>query len=88
MYSIRIGENFDRPDYTVHAGAYLRLQDAFIPVVKLDYNPFSVALSYDVNVSPLKTVSQGHGGFELSVAYQGFFDRDNSSKNAMLCPRF
>jgi type IX secretion system PorP/SprF family membrane protein len=88
MYSIKIGENFDHPDYTVHAGAYLRLQDAFIPVVKLDYNPFSVALSYDVNVSPLKTVSQGHGGFELSVAYVGFFDRDNSSKNATLCPRF
>ena len=88
MYSIKIGENFERPDYTVHAGAYLRFQDAIIPVVKLDYNPFSVALSYDVNVSPLKTASQGHGGFELSVAYLGFFDRDNSSKNATLCPRF
>jgi len=57
-------------------------------VVKIDYNPFSVALSYDVNVSQLKTVSQGRGGIELSISYIGFLDRDNSSKYKTLCPRF
>jgi type IX secretion system PorP/SprF family membrane protein len=88
MYSIKIGENYQKPDYTLHFGGFLRLEDAFIPVVKLDYNPFSIALSYDVNVSQLKTASQGHGGLELSVTYIGFFDRDNSSKNAVKCPRF
>ena len=88
MYSIKIGEDYQKPDYTLHFGSFLRLEDAFIPVVKLDYNPFSIALSYDVNVSQLKTASQGHGGMELSVTYVGFFDRDNSSKNAIKCPRF
>ncbi len=88
MYSIKIGEDYSKPDYTLHFGGFLRLQDAFIPVVKLDYNPFSIALSYDVNVSQLKTASQGQGGLELSVTYIGFFDRDNSSKNATRCPRF
>jgi type IX secretion system PorP/SprF family membrane protein len=88
MYSTKIGEDYQNPDYTIHFGAYLRLEDAFIPVIKLDYNPFSIAFSYDVNVSPLKTASQGHGGLELSVTYIGFFDRDNSSKNATRCPRF
>lgn len=88
MYSTKIGDDYQNPDYTLHFGGFLRLEDAFIPVIKLDYNPFSIAFSYDVNVSQLRTASQGHGGLELSVTYIGFFDRDNSSKNATKCPRF
>lgn len=88
MYSVKIGEDYQRPDYALHFGSFLRLEDAFIPVVKLDYNPFSVALSYDVNVSQLKTASQGYGGMELSVTYIGFLDRENSSRNATKCPKF
>jgi len=87
LYSYKVGEA-DAPQYIIHGGAFLRWKDAFIPVIKIDYNPFSVALSYDVNVSQLKTVSQGRGGVELSVSYIGFLDRDNTSKNKMLCPRF
>jgi type IX secretion system PorP/SprF family membrane protein len=87
MYSVKFGQP-DVPDYTLHAGAFLRWKDALIPVLKIDYNPFSVAVSYDVNVSQLKTASQGRGGFELSVSYIGFLDRDNSSRNKMLCPKF
>jgi hypothetical protein len=88
LYSRKIGNNYETPDYTLHFGAFLRLQDAFIPVIKLDYNPFSIAFSYDINVSDLKTASQGQGGMELSVTYMGFFDRGNSTKNAVRCPRF
>jgi len=88
IYSIKIGSNYEKPDYIVNLGGFLRLQDAFIPVVKLDYNPFSIAISYDINISELKTASQSQGGMELSVTYAGFFDRDNSSKNAISCPAF
>ncbi len=88
LYSVKIGNDYEKPDYIVNVGGFLRLQDAFIPVIKLDYNPFSIAISYDINVSELKTASQSQGGMELSVTYAGFFDRDNSSKNAVLCPRF
>jgi hypothetical protein len=66
----------------------MRVGDAFIPVVKLDMLPLSIAVSYDVNISTLNTVSQGQGGFELSISYKGFLDRENSAKNKMLCPRF
>ncbi len=88
LYSRNIGQDYDDPDYTLHFGASFRWQDAIIPVAKLDYHPFSIALSYDVNISQLKTASQGRGGIELSVTYLSFFDRDNSSKNATKCPRF
>ncbi len=88
LYSVKIGNDYQKPDYIVNFGGFLRLEDAFIPVIKLDYNPFAIAISYDINVSQLKTASQGQGGMELSVTYAGFFDRDNSSKNAVRCPMF
>jgi len=89
MYSYKMGgDDYESPLYTLHMGAFLRWKDAIIPVVKLDYYPFSVALSYDVNVSELKTASQGRGGMELSVTYTGFFDHDNSTRNARICPKF
>src|SRR5450432_1936117 len=87
LYSVKVGEA-ESPQYIIHGGAFLRWKDSFVPVLKIDYNPFSVAISYDVNVSQLKTVSQGRGGVELSISYIGFLDRDNSSKNKVLCPRF
>ncbi len=88
MYGIKIGTDPAHPDYALHAGAFLRLNDSFIPTIKLDYNPYSVAFSYDVNISKLRTSSYGRGGFELSLTYVGFLDRDNSSLNAVHCPRF
>lgn len=85
LCGLKIGEDLDNPAYTLHAGAFLRWNDALIPVVKLDYNPFSVALSYDVNISKLKQSSYGRGGFELSISYIGFLKR---SEGYLLCPRF
>ena len=87
-YSRKIGEDYDNPLYVLHLGGYMRWKDAFIPVVKIDYNPFSLAFSYDVNISTLKTSSQYRGGFEVSLTYAGFLDRNNSTKNALLCPKF
>ncbi len=85
MYGLKLGEDPDKPAYTIHAGGFLRWNDALIPVLKLDYNPFSVALSYDVNISKLKPSSYGQGGFELSVSYTGFLQRN---EGYLLCPKF
>ncbi len=88
LYSYKLGTDYENPTHIVHLGGFLRWKDAFIPVIKLEFIPFSVGLSYDVNVSQLRTASQGRGGFELSVSYRAFFDRNNSSRDAVLCPRF
>ncbi len=88
LYGIKIGDDWDKPLYTLHGGAFLRLNDAFIPVIKLDYNPFSFSFSYDVNMSKLKTSTYGRGGFELGISYIGFTNRNNSVIDATLCPRF
>jgi type IX secretion system PorP/SprF family membrane protein len=88
LYSMKMGDDPDNPNYTIHAGAMMRWKDALIPVVKLDFRPLSVAVSYDMNVSQLKTASQGRGGLEVSVSYIGFLDRNNTTRDKVLCPRF
>jgi type IX secretion system PorP/SprF family membrane protein len=88
LYSYKLGFDTQNPEYIISAGAFLRWNDALIPVVKLEMLPLSIALSYDVNISQLKTVSEGQGGFELSISYIGFLSRENSSKYKVLCPHF
>jgi len=85
MYGLKIGGNPDDPLYTIHAGGFLRWNDAIIPVVKLDYKPFSIAFSYDANISKLKPSSYGRGGFEISISYTGF---RKSVGDYILCPKF
>jgi type IX secretion system PorP/SprF family membrane protein len=85
MYGLKLGNDPTNPTYTIHAGGFLRLNDAFVPVVKLDYNPFAITLSYDVNVSDLKLSSYGRGGFEIAVSYTGFRKQKG---DYLLCPRF
>jgi len=88
LYGIRVGPYTEEPDYILSAGAFLRWNDAVVPTVQLDYRPFSVSISYDVNISQLSQFAHGQGGYELSLKYVGFLDRDNSSANAVRCPRF
>lgn len=88
LYSYNLGEESKNSPYTLHAGAFLRWKDALIPVLKIDKHPLSIAISYDINVSRLKTASQGRGGFEVSFAYIGFLDRYNTTRDKVLCPRF
>lgn len=88
LYSYKLGGDPENAMYTIHGGAFLRWKDALIPVVKLDVNNISMALSYDINVSQLRTASMARGGFELSLVYVAFLDRDNSSRDKVLCPKF
>jgi type IX secretion system PorP/SprF family membrane protein len=88
FYGIKIGPEIDKPLYTLHGGLFMRWNDALVPAIKVDYSPFSVSFSYDVNLSKLKTSSLGRGGFELGISYVGFTQKSNSSINAVLCPKF
>jgi len=89
LYSYKLATDIDgNPTYTLSGGLFLRWKDALVPVLKIEWGNMSTALSYDVNVSPLKTASMGRGGFELSLCYIGFLHRDNSSEYKMLCPKF
>jgi type IX secretion system PorP/SprF family membrane protein len=87
MYSKKLDDPEDSK-YIIHGGAYMRFNDAIIPVIKIDARPIAFAVSYDVNISGLKRVSTGRGGFELSLTYKKFLDKYNSSINSTRCPKF
>jgi type IX secretion system PorP/SprF family membrane protein len=87
LYSWRL-DDIENPKYILHGGAFLRWKDAIIPVVKLEFKPLSVSVSYDANLSQLKTASNGRGGFELALTYQKHLDRYNTSSDAVRCPKF
>ncbi len=88
MYGMKFGPEVDNPAYVIHGGLFVRWDDAIIPVIKVDYTRFSFAFSYDVNISRLKPASMSRGGFEISLSYTGLIDRDRSTLNSILCPRF
>jgi type IX secretion system PorP/SprF family membrane protein len=71
-----------------HVGAMYRYNDAFVPVIKLDLIPISFSLSYDVNISPLITASQGTGGIEFGLSYINFLPTANTSRDKVRCPKF
>ena len=85
MYGIKLGDDPDNPRYTIHAGTFLRWDDALIPVLKLDYAPYSVAFSYDANISKLKPSTYGRGGFEISITYT---TARKEKGEYLLCPKF
>ena len=49
-------------------GAYVRMKDAIIPTVQVDYKGFRFGLSYDLIISRMRR-SYGGGSVELSVSY-------------------
>lgn len=53
----------------VSIGGYYRAKDAFIALVKYEYNSCAIGFSYDINLSKLRTVSNTRGGFEISLRY-------------------
>ena len=50
-------------------GTHLRLRDAFIPSLTIEYASWAIAFSYDYNTSDLKPASMGKGGLELTLRY-------------------
>lgn len=81
-------DDTENPRYFIHGGAFVRWQDAFIPVAKLEMKPIAISLSYDANISKLSAASAGRGGFEIALSYQKYLNRDNTSRDAIRCPRF
>lgn len=87
IYTWKLDDEVD-PKYLIHGGGFLRVGDAVIPVAKVEMRPLAISVSYDANISKLSTTTRGRGGFELALSYQTYLNRDNTSKNAVRCPRF
>jgi type IX secretion system PorP/SprF family membrane protein len=50
-------------------GLFFRVKDAIVPMLRYEYSYYSIAASYDFNVSGLTAASRARGGFEISLRY-------------------
>lgn len=81
-------ERASDPNFVLYLGGFYRLNDAVVPVVKVDYMRYSIGFSYDVNVSELKAASNMRGGYELSVVKTGMFKDPKWERSRTACPHF
>jgi type IX secretion system PorP/SprF family membrane protein len=70
-----------------YGGIMYRLGDALIPIVKMDYNDFTIGMSYDMNVSQLRAASNIRGGFEISIVKTGVLSDPSRAFSSTVCPR-
>jgi len=71
----------------VGLGGWYRLVDAAIASASVEYKNVRLGLAYDFNVSDLQAVSNGRGGFEISLIYLGFLPQATSGPVYVPCPR-
>lgn len=53
----------------IHLGGWVRMNDAFIPAVGLEFNGIKIMTSFDINISDVKSATAGNGGYEVSLSY-------------------
>ncbi len=67
-------------------GAYLRLNDAVILLAGIQYNSYSMGISYDLNISQLSSATYGKGAFELTLKFlnlNGLKSSDSQNHSAL-----
>ena len=87
-WAVNANNDMDDP-VNFYAGLWARFTrnttDAVIPYVGLDYSNFNLGVTYDVNVSSLRTGSQSRGGIEISLIY---IKKPSDGHKGVPCPRF
>ena len=69
---------------SLYLGSWLRMNDAVIPYVGLEFGDFRLGATYDANVSSLKTASEARGGMEISLIYI----KKSAESRGLPCPKF
>lgn len=67
--SLLVNYYFNSSDVFLLAGTTYRNKDAVIAHLGINYGNYTYRFSYDINTSTLSAISNGKGGFELSVVY-------------------
>ncbi len=79
---LKLDFTYDRGDdavnFAIYGGVLLRSEDAYVPVVQVDYRDLTISLSQDINISKLVPASRGIGGPELTIKYKIFGKTKNS----------
>lgn len=73
----------DKP-VSLYFGSWIRMNDAVIPYVGLEFSDFRLGATYDATISSLKGASQGRGGMEISLIYI----KKSANSRGLPCPKF
>jgi hypothetical protein len=68
----------------IYGGLWMRVKDAIIPYLGLEFGGMRLGASYDFNISSLKSGSESRGGMEISLIY---IKKPVDGKNVP-CPKF
>ncbi len=80
-----VANSDDEDPRLISAGAFLRWNDAVIPVVQIDVTRnFTLGISYDITLSNQPRVYNAKNGLELSLIYNGGV----KERSPLPCPRF
>jgi type IX secretion system PorP/SprF family membrane protein len=71
-------------DVNVYLGSWVRLGDAIIPYMALEFSGLRIGASYDINTSRLNKATLGQGGMEISLIY---IDK-SPTESPVPCPKF
>lgn len=69
----------------VYLGSWIRLNDAVIPYLGLEFKNLRIGASYDVNISSLKAATASRGGTEFSLIYT---HQKQERGSGIPCPKF
>lgn len=72
--------------FSISVGGVYRSGDAVIPMLRVDYEPIGVAVSYDLNISDLSAASNSNGGVEFSLIFTPSIFSDKRDCGAIFCP--
>jgi type IX secretion system PorP/SprF family membrane protein len=86
LYSHNFVPSDEYTQLSISAGVIFRLNDAIVPVAKLNKNKWSLGLSYDTNISSLKKASNFKGGFEMTLSIVDPWNKENSDADKTKCP--
>lgn len=84
-YMLNVNQDPQSPT-NLYFGSWVRLGDAVIPYIGLEFSGFHFGATYDVNTSSLKPGSNMRGGAEISLVY--IKKPNDPYAKSVTCPRF
>jgi len=70
LTGVRLYKKLDTGNWhraTAYAGVSVRIADAFIPAIGIEYDQWLGGISYDINLSQLRIASRGRGSAEIFI---------------------
>ncbi len=78
-----LSEDAEKPS-AIYIGSWIRLNDAIIPYIGLEFGGLRIGASYDFNISNLKAATASRGGSEFSI----IFIKRPPDYQGIPCPKF